>query len=255
MRVAALADIHYGKATAGTLGPLLKQIADSADVLLLGGDLTNLGVPEEVQPLAKELSVLKMPIVAVLGNHEFESGRQTEVQHILTDSGVTVLDGDIIEIDGIGIAGAKGFAGGFEQRQLAPWGEPVIKQFVQEAVSEALKLEGALAKLRTRHRIALLHYAPIRATCDGEPPEIMPFLGCSRLEEPLNRYAVTAVFHGHAHRGTFEGRTKGGVPVYNVAMPLLGRKFPDRPPFFVLNVGAESANNQKNTAAPTNARI
>ena len=137
-----------------------------------------------------------------------------------------MLDGDACEIHGVGFAGVKGFAGGFGRGTLGAWGEPAIKQFVQEAVDEALKLESALARLRTPQRIAVLHYSPIRGTVEGEPPEIFPFLGCSRLEEPLNRYPVTAVFHGHAHHGSPEGRTGGGVPVYNVSLPLLRQDLP-----------------------------
>ena len=142
---------------------------------------------------------------------------------------MTILDGDAVEFHGVGFAGAKGFCGGFGRRALEPWGEPAIKAFVREALDESLKLESALARLRTKHRIALLHYAPIQATVEGEPPEIFPFLGSSRLEEPINRYEVTAVLHGHAHHGSPEGRTSTNVPVYNVSMSLLRRTFPDRP--------------------------
>jgi len=178
----------------------------------------------------------KVPILAVLGNHDFESGHPEEVRQILCDAGITLLDGDAVEIKGIGFAGAKGFCGGFGQRSLEPWGEPAIKMFVREALDEALKLESALARLRTPNRIALLHYSPIEKTVEGEPREIYPFLGSSRLEEPINRYKVDAVLHGHAHHGSPEGRTRGDVPVYNVSMPLLKRHFPDRPAFRVLEV-------------------
>jgi Icc-related predicted phosphoesterase len=184
-----------------------------------------------------------MPMLAVLGNHEFESGQTAEVERILGDAGVMFLDGDAYEVKGIGFAGVKGFAGGFGESALQPWGEPSIKSFVNEAVAETLKLESALAKLRTAKRIALLHYAPIQATVEGEPMQIFPFLGSSRLEEPLNRYPVTAVFHGHAHRGTPEGRTQNGVPVYNVAMKLLQRSFPERPPFRILELEISGASN------------
>jgi Icc-related predicted phosphoesterase len=152
-----------------------------------------------------------------------------------------VLDGDAHEVAGIGFAGVKGFAGGFGPRALGPWGEPAIKSFVHEAVNEALKLEAALARLRTPHRIAVLHYAPIMATVSGEPPEIYPFLGSSRLEDPLNRYPVSAVFHGHAHRGSLEGRTREGSPVYNVAMPLLVQAFPGHPPIRIVELPATMA--------------
>ena len=136
----------------------------------------------------------------------------------------------------MGIAGAKGFAGGFGRGALGPWGEQAIKTFVNEALHEALKLESALAKLRTPEKIALLHYAPIAATVQGEPLEIFPFLGTTRLEEPLIRYPVSAVFHGHAHRGTPEGRTVNGTPVFNVAMPLLRHAYPQQPPFRLLEL-------------------
>jgi Icc-related predicted phosphoesterase len=133
---------------------------------------------------------------------------------------------------------------------LAPWGEESIKHFVHEAITEALKLESALAKLRMPQRIAVLHYAPIRATVEGEPLEIFPFLGSSRLEEPLNRYSVTAVFHGHAHHGSFEGRTHSNVPVYNVALPLLRQTFPDRPPFYLLRLPQPAADASDRQPAP-----
>jgi Icc-related predicted phosphoesterase len=147
-----------------------------------------------------------------------------------------VLDGEATEVHGVGFAGVKGFGGGFGRGALGPWGEPVIKQFVQEAIDEALKLESALARLRTHRRVAILHYSPVRSTVEGEPPEIFPYLGSSRLEEPINRYRVSAVFHGHAHRGAAEGRTASGVPVYNVAMPLLARLNPDRPPYLIVEL-------------------
>jgi Icc-related predicted phosphoesterase len=236
VRLAAIADMHFGKTDTGTLQPLLAQIVQSADMLLIAGDLTDNGAPEEAQLLARELVSVKIPVVAVLGNHDYHHGKPDEVRAILRDAGVKVLDGDACEVLGIGLAGVKGFAGGFDQRLLAAWGEEVVKQFVREAIDESLKLESALAKLRTAQRIALLHYAPIRATVEGEPLEILPFLGSSRLEEPLNRYGVTAVFHGHAHHGTIEGRTHGGAPVYNVAMPLLRQAFPDRPPFYLMTL-------------------
>jgi Icc-related predicted phosphoesterase len=152
---------------------------------------------------------------------------------------VNVLDGEATEVHGVGFAGVKGFAGGFGRGALGPWGEHATKAFVQEAVEEALKLETALARLRTQKRVALLHYSPIRATVEGEPPEIFAYLGSSRLEEPINRYRVNAVFHGHAHRGTPEGRTSTGVPVHNVSMPLLTRVNPNRPPFLIVEVPRE----------------
>lgn len=193
-------------------------------------------MPEEASILTKELAAAKIPTLAVFGNHDYESGKQDEVQQILSDAGVTVLNGEACEIQGVGFAGVKGFAGGFGRQALGAWGEDAIKSFVREAVDEALKLEAVLAKLQTKQRIVLLHYSPIHTTVEGEPPEIFPFLGSSRLEEPLNRYSATAVFHGHAHAGTPEGRTSSDIPVYNVSMPLLKKVFPEKPPFRLIEI-------------------
>jgi len=190
--------------------------------MLLAGDLTDYGHPEEARVLAKEItSSLRIPALAVLGNHDVEVGKEKEIIEILTDAGVVILDGEPYEFRGVGFAGVKGFCGGFGRRALGAWGEKIIKDFVHESVNEALKLESALARLRTPQKIALLHYAPVQATVAGEPLEIVAFLGSSRLEEPIDRYRCTAVFHGHAHRGSPEGRTKANAPVYNVAAPVL----------------------------------
>jgi Icc-related predicted phosphoesterase len=235
------------------LQALFAQMGECADVIALAGDLVDYGLPEEAQVLAREIGPAlkaKVPIVAVLGNHDFEGGQPDVVRQILCDAGVTILNGDAVEIKGIGFAGVKGFCGGFGQRSLEPWGEPAIKLFVREALDEALKLESALARLRTPNRIALLHYSPIETTVEGEPREIYPFLGSSRLEEPLNRYRVDAVLHGHAHHGAPEGRTSGQVPVYNVSMPLLRRHFPDRPPFRVLEIERDEAEVVSNGHVP-----
>lgn len=236
VRVAAVADVHCSHNCPGTLLPLFNQIAQAADVLALCGDLTDYGQPEEAQALVKELSSIKLPTVAVLGNHDYESDKAAEIRAIFTDAGIAMLDGEVAEIHGVGFAGVKGFCGGFGRGTLSAWGEPVIKDFVKEAINEAVKLETALARLDTRHKIVVMHYAPIRATIEGEPLEIFPFLGCSRLEEPLNRFEVTAVIHGHAHGGAPEGETSTGVPVYNVSLPVMKKHFPDRPPFRVINV-------------------
>jgi Icc-related predicted phosphoesterase len=231
IRLAAVGDLHYGRESRGTLQPLLGAVTRAdADILLLCGDLTDYGLPEEAAELARELvSSIKIPIVAVLGNHDYESNQVGEVRRILADNGIKVLDGESVEVLGIGFAGVKGFAGGFGRGVLGPWGEEAVKRFVHEAVEEALKLETALARLRTPTRVALLHYAPIVQTVEGEPREIYPYLGCSRLEEPLSRYTVTAVFHGHAHHGQLEGRTGSGAPVYNVSLPLLRAAMPEQP--------------------------
>ena len=237
LRIAAVADIHVKKTGSGTLQPMFSKAAEEADVLLLCGDLTDYGTIEETKILAKEItSALRIPAIGVLGNHDFESGLEKDVVSILTDAGVTRLDGDATVVHGVGFAGVKGFAGGFGRRALGAWGEKIIKDFVHETINEALKLETALARLRTSQKIAVLHYSPIQATVGGEPLEIVAFLGSSRLEEPLDRYRVNAVFHGHAHRGTAEGRTKNGAPVYNVAMPVLAAAFPDHPLFRVVEV-------------------
>ena len=236
VRFAVVGDIHVTKDSAGRLRSFFAEASEAADALLLCGDLTDYGTAEEAHVLVEELSVVKVPIVAVLGNHDYESGTPEVVVDALTHAGVRVLDGEACEIEGVGIAGAKGFCGGFGRGSLGAWGESVIKLFVKEAQQEAMKLESALAKLRTPHRIALLHYSPIAGTVEGEPVEIFPFLGSSRLEEPLLRYPVNAIFHGHAHRGTMEGRTISGVPVYNVAKPLMQRTRPDQPPFRLYEV-------------------
>jgi Icc-related predicted phosphoesterase len=237
LRVAAIGDLHVTKKSAGAWQPIFAQASERADVLLLAGDLTDYGLPEEAHILVNELSrTVKIPVIAVLGNHDFESGKQDEVRAILAEGGVVVLDGDAFEIDDVGFVGVKGFCGGFGRRTLEPWGESMIKEFVREAASEGLKLESGLARLRTRQRVALLHYSPVASTVEGEPLEIFPFLGSSRLEEPLNRYAVAMVVHGHAHRGAPEGRTREGIPVYNVAAPLLRRTYPDAPPFRVVTL-------------------
>jgi Icc-related predicted phosphoesterase len=239
VRFAVVGDLHVTKESAGTLRTFFAKAAEGADALLLCGDLTDYGTAEEAQVLADELAVVKIPIVAVLGNHDYESGTPEVVTETLKRAGVRVLDGEAVEIEGVGIAGAKGFAGGFGRGSLGAWGEPAIKMFVQEALQEAMKLEAALAKLRTPRKIALLHYAPVAGTLQGEPLEIFPFLGSSRLEEPLLRYPVDAIFHGHAHRGSLEAKTIAGVPVFNVAKPLLQRKLPDQPPFRLYEVPRE----------------
>jgi Icc-related predicted phosphoesterase len=236
VRLAALSDIHYAKSSAGSMAALFAEIAESADVLALCGDLTDYGLPEEARVLAKDLAQVKIPIVAVLGNHDFEGDQQDEIVRILTDVGVHMLDGDTWEFRGVGFAGIRGFCGGFGRGALGPWGEKIIKAFVHEAVEEALKLEAALARLQTQHRIVIMHYAPIRDTVEGEPLEIVPFLGSSRLEDPLSRFDVTAVFHGHAHKGAPEGKTQTGIPVFNVAHAVLKASYPDRPPFRIFEV-------------------
>lgn len=236
VRIAAVGDIHCTKRSQGILQSLFEEAAELADVLVLTGDLTDYGTVEEAEILAREFknAAVDLPVVAVLGNHDHESGQQAAISSILCNSGIRVLDGESVEIEGVGFAGVKGFAGGFGRYTLGAWGEEIIKKFVHEAIEEALKLEGALARLHTEHRIAVMHYSPIAATVVGEAVELYPFLGTTRLEEPLLRYPVSCVFHGHAHAGSPNGTTSNGVPVYNVAMPLLRKLNPEQPPFRVL---------------------
>lgn len=238
VRIAAIGDLHYGRTVPpGSLQPLFAQISESADVLALCGDITDYGLVEEARAFVKEITpTVKIPIVAVLGNHDFESNQQAEIARVLKDAGVVTLDGETTEVHGVGFAGIKGFAGGFGRRALGPWGEEIVKKFVHEAVDEALKLESALARLRNDNLVVLLHYAPIQATVEGEPCDIYPFLGCSRLEDPITRFPVSAVFHGHAHHGAPEGRTRTNVPVFNVSASLMREVFPERP-FRVIELG------------------
>lgn len=236
IRIAAVGDLHCPKTADDVLRTIFSYANDEAEVLLLCGDLTDYGKPEEALALAKLLAAVKIPMLGVLGNHDYESGKPQEVERILCEAGVIMLDGDSRILHDIGFVGVKGFAGGFGDRALQPWGEDVLKHFVRESIDEALKLESALAKVHGLRRIALMHYAPIAETTEGEPAEIIPFLGSSRLEDALNRYPVIAAFHGHAHHGSPEGRTKDLVPIYNVALPLLQRTFPDRPPVRILEV-------------------
>lgn len=249
LRIAAMSDVHCGKTSQGALHATFAQAVEHADVLVLAGDLTDYGLAEEAKVLAKELAGVHVPIIAVLGNHDFEAGQEEQITAILTDAGVQVLDGGSCEVRGVGFAGTKGFAGGFGRATLGAWGETTIKNFVNEAVHEALKLETALARLRTVPRIAVLHYAPVRDTVVGEALEIFPFLGCGRLEEPFTRYPAVAIVHGHAHNGTEEGATSHGIPVYNVAMPLMLKNAPDRLPARIIEV--ETAEHEAAPAAPT----
>jgi Icc-related predicted phosphoesterase len=236
VRIAAMADIHYKRIPDESFQPIFLEAAKNADALLLCGDLTDYGLPEEAELVVKDLAAVKIPVLTVLGNHDYESGREAEVRTVLEKANVKVLDGESTIVAGVGFAGAKGFCGGFGKRMLEPWGERAIKEFVKEAIDETLKLETALARLRTERRIVLLHYAPIQATVEGEPPEIFAYMGSGRLEDPINRYGADAVFHGHAHRGAAEGATSKGIPVFNVSASLLRRQFPERPPYRIFEV-------------------
>lgn len=223
LRIAAVGDMHFDVERAAELRGMFSGLREQADVLVLPGDLTTHGRPEQMREFVTLLGDVDIPIVAVLGNHDVEAGAVGEVVAILRDRGVHVLDGETVEIAGVGFAGVKGFGGGFGRGALGPFGEPEYKQFVQAALDEALKLENALRTLRTETRVAVLHYAPIIDTLAGEPEMIWPFLGSSRLLPPIDTYGASVVFHGHAHTGAAEGRTPTGIPVYNVSLPLLRR--------------------------------
>ncbi|MEW5790761.1 MAG: metallophosphoesterase family protein [Pseudomonadota bacterium] len=229
VRIAAVGDLHVGRNARGLYRGGLSRVNHEADVLALCGDLTNFGTPEEAEVLLGELAEVNIPIVAVLGNHDHEAGLHEQFSHILCERGIHLLDdGDSFEFnEWLGFAGVKGFCGGYGPGALSAFGESMIKTFVKEALDEAAKLEVALRKLATPVRIALLHYAPVADTVRGEPIEIYPYLGTSRLAQPLDNFQVAACFHGHAHHGSFAGRTTGGVPVFNVALPLLRQRNPD----------------------------
>lgn len=240
VRIAALADIHYGEGAAEPKAALLAAAAAAADVLVVCGDMTATGTPAQAAAMAADLKEqVKIPCLGVLGNHDHESNQPQEVRDALETGGMTILDGECTEVLGIGFTGVCGFGGGFGKYMLNAWGEPLIKEFVGAAVAEALKLEKALARLTHTPRVVLLHYAPVVETVVGEPLEIYPFLGSSRLEGPLNRHEVNAVFHGHAHAGSPEGTTMTGIPVYNVAVPALAAAFPQQASFRLVEIEVE----------------
>ena len=225
LRLAALGDLHVGENAERPYRELFSRISQEADVLALCGDLTNFGKTPEAEILAEDLRACTIPVVGVLGNHDYECGQPHEVGRILHQAGLKLLDGEAYEIGGVGFAGAKGFIGGYGRNMLAPFGEPEIKAFVQASVDENLKLESSLRMLKTERTVVVLHYSPIAKTLEGEPGEIYPFLGSARLGETIDRFeGVKLVIHGHAHSGAYEGRTPRGAPVYNVARPLLNRQ-------------------------------
>ena len=226
MRIAATADLHFTPARFSALHDQLNRVRDEADVFVLAGDLTNYGRPDEMEPLLNVLVRTRVPTIAVLGNHDFESGREADLIRMLSQEGIKVLDGSAYERDGVGFAGTKGFVGGFGRGVLTAFGEPEIKTFVRASIDEALKLERAMSQLRSPKRVVVLHYAPISATVEGEAPEIYPFLGTSRLAEVVDRIGANLVLHGHAHNGKCDGKTAGGVPVHNVAITLLQKQNP-----------------------------
>lgn len=226
MRIAATADLHFNPQSYARLQDQFERVRHEADLLVLAGDLTNYGQPDEMEPLLNVLVRLRVPAVVVLGNHDYESGKQDELCRMMVSAGVKVLDGTAYERDGVGFAGTKGFVGGFGRGMLTAFGEREIKQFVQASIDEALKLERAMSQLRTSKRMVVLHYSPIAETVQGEAPEIFAFMGTSRLAEVVDRHGADLVVHGHAHHGKIEGRTTAGVPVHNVAISLLQAQKP-----------------------------
>jgi Icc-related predicted phosphoesterase len=230
LRVAAIGDLHVREDSVAPYRELFAEISNAADVLVLCGDLTNFGKTPEAEILAEDIRTCSVPVLGVLGNHDYECGQPENVAKILHEAGMTVLDEQAVEIDGVGFAGVKGFMGGYGRGELAPFGEPIAKAFVDEAMNEARKLENALRTLRTERSVAVLHYSPIVDTLEGEPLEIFQYLGSARLADSIDRFDhVKAVLHGHAHHGRYEGRTSRGVPVYNVAQfvlkPLFGKPY------------------------------
>lgn len=229
IRVAAVGDLHASRDSAGTIRPQLHDVAQRADVLLVAGDLTKRGTLEEGSVLAAELMDLGVPVFAVLGNHDHHSGRAAEVREAVEAGGVTVLEGEgaVVELDGtrLGVAGAKGFGGGFAGKSAAEFGEEEMKAFVRHTRSIAERLHQALAGLDADIRVALLHYSPVPDTLKGEPPEIFPFLGSYLLGEAIDAAGADLILHGHAHRGAEKGCTPGGIPVRNVALHVLNRPY------------------------------
>jgi Icc-related predicted phosphoesterase len=226
LRVAAIGDLHVMEDSIAPYRELFSEVSAQADVLVLCGDLTNFGKTSEAEILAEDIRSCTVPVLGVLGNHDYECGQPEEVARILHEAGMTVLDEQAIEIDGVGFAGVKGFLGGFGRGELAPFGEPIVKAFVDEALNEARKLENGLRSLRTDRSVAVLHYSPTEETLEGEPAAIFQYLGSARLADAIDRFDnVKAVVHGHAHHGKFEGRTPRGTPVYNVAQFVCREKF------------------------------
>lgn len=221
MRIAAVADVHARQGDEERIRTMFQGVKEDADVLLLAGDLTDHGRPAETEALVRGLHGVGVPVLAVLGNHDHESGAVKDLLRMLETGGIQCLERTSAVVDGVGFAGAKGFGGGFEDRIVKGFGEDALKAFVSESVIEAEGLRAALVNLDTRRRIALLHYSPVLATLQGEPPEIHAFLGTTRLAQAVDEGGAAFAVHGHAHRGALHGVTPGGVPVYNVSLPVL----------------------------------
>lgn len=225
IRIAAIGDLHVGTDSRGSIGPRLTNLDDVADVLLLAGDLTRVGTIEEIDVLVDELREVDIPKIAVLGNHDHHAGCPDELAGRCEDGGITVIEGSgtVVDIDGqrLGVAGIKGFGGGFPGTSASAFGEAEMKSFAHHARRDAEQLADALASLDVDRTVVLLHYAPVRGTLSGEPLEIYPFLGSGLFAEVADGADVDLVIHGHAHHGTEVGVTPGGVPVRNVAQPVI----------------------------------
>jgi Icc-related predicted phosphoesterase len=251
MRIAAVGDIHFAEDTRGKLRAHWSALHECADVFLLCGDLTNLGTIEQARALREELSVVRVPVIAVLGNHDHHAGAADGVRVTLAEAGVTMLEGEhtTLEIDGrtLGIAGCKGFGGGFAGACGHAFGEPEMKAFMHVTERAALSLESSLHALRADVRVAMLHYAPVKDTLAGERLEIYPFLGSYRLAEALDNAGADLAIHGHAHSGAQKGVTARGIPVRNVAMPLIRR------PFAVFTLDSAAPERWREASAPARA--
>lgn len=229
MKIAALADIHIRESSKGLFNEFFAEIGQTADVMLICGDLTDRGLPSEAAVLCEELREVRIPIITVLGNHDFHNNQQEDIKKILKDAGKIVLDKEPYEYNGVGFAGIKGFMGGFDTHELGAFGEPLMKQIVADTDDEAHDLENQLKALQTEQKIVLMHYSPIQETLRGEAPEIHVFLGATRFAQVIDQFGGTTVFHGHAHYGSPEGKTGKGVPVYNVALQVMKKKSPKQP--------------------------
>ena len=225
IRIAAVGDLHYGVGSPSILRPSLEHLPQHADMFLLAGDLTRCGGTDEIRELASDLRGLTIPVVAVLGNHDYQSDLDAQVRQILEAAGVSVLEGEAVTLDvggvRVGIAGTKGFGGGFRGAHGTDFGEPEMKAFVAHTRKLADGLEKALNSLDSDLRIALMHYSPVEATLEGERLEIYPFLGSYLLAEAIDNAGADLAFHGHAHHGSEKGRTPAGIPVRNVAQPVI----------------------------------
>jgi len=229
IRIAAVGDVHVDKDVLGRFRPALEQLPGRADALLVAGDLTRHGTVEEARCFATEFGGLGVPVVVVLGNHDHQSDQQSRITEVLAESGMTVLEGDatVLEVRGhrLGIAGVKGFGGGFAGACASNFGEREMKDFVGTTEAVAAKLADALRTVQCDALVALTHYAPVPDTLLGEPLEIYPFLGCYQLGKAIDSAPTALALHGHAHHGAERGRTAGGVPVRNVAHPVIKQAY------------------------------